>query len=104
MAKSIASITLNYNKAQTQAKNLESIASQVQNNISKLENCKSNIATAWKGNNASTYLRKVEVVINNLEKIEKNINKIATTVRTNSKRTYNAELEAVITANRRTYK
>lgn len=104
MAKTIASVALDYNKAQTQANNLESIASQIQNNASKLEGCKTNIASAWKGDNANAYLRKLETVINNLGRIEKNIRKISSTVKVNSKRTYDAEVEAINTANKRTYK
>ncbi len=104
MAKTIASVALNYNKAQTQAKNLDSIASQIRTNALKLEGCKKNIASAWKGENANAYLRKIEVVVDNLEKIERNINRIALTVRTNSKRTYDAEVAAINTANKRTYK
>lgn len=104
MAKTLASISLNYNKAQQQAKNLDKVASQLRTNKGKLESCKRNISIAWKGDNATAYLRKMETVLNNLSKIENNINKIANTVRTNSKRTYDAEVAAINTATKRTYK
>lgn len=104
MGKTIASVSLNYNKAQQQAKNLDKAAMQLRNNKGKLESCKRNIAVAWKGDNANTYIRKLETVLNNLNKIENNINKIAETVRTNSKRTYDAEVAAINTATKRTYK
>lgn len=104
MAKTMASIAMDYNKAQRQAKNLDSIATQLRTNKSKLESCKSNISAAWKGDNATAYLRKLETVVNNLAKIESNINRIASTVRTNSKRTYDAEVNAINTATKRIYK
>lgn len=104
MAKTMYSISLNYNKAQQQAKNLDSIASQLRGSASKLQGCKGNISSAWKGENATAYLKKLEMVANNLDKIEKNINKIASTVRANSKRIYDAEVNALNIAKKRNYK
>lgn len=104
MAKTMASIAMDYNKAQRQAKNIDSVAAQLRTNKAKLENCKSNISAAWKGDNATEYLRKLETVANNLTKIERNINKIASAVKTNSKRTYDAEVNAINTATKRIYK
>ena len=104
MAKTMYSISLNYNKTQQQARNLESVSAQLRSSISKLQSCKGNISSAWKGENATAYLKKLEMVANNLDKIEKNINKIASTVRANSKRTYDAEVNAFNIAKKRNYK
>ena len=98
------SISLNYNKAQQQARNLESVSAQLRSSISKLQSCTGNISSAWKGENATAYLKKLEMVANNLDKIEKNINKIASTVRANSKRIYDAEVNALNIAKKRNYK
>lgn len=104
MAKTMTTISMNYNKAKAQAKNLDSIAVQLRTNKVKLEGYKGDIAVAWKGSNANDFLRKLEKVVNNLSKIESNINKIANVVRTNSKRTYDAEVAAISTASKRNYK
>lgn len=104
MGKTIASVAMDYNRAQKQANNLDSIASQLRANKGKLDSCKATLGSAWKGDNATAYLRKLETVSNNLSKIEANINKIAATVRTNSKRTYDTEVAAINTAKSRNYK
>lgn len=96
MAKKTAhSIYLDYQNAIKQAERLEQAAKDLKKEASRLGDCRHDISAAWKGENASMYLRKVKTVETDVSKMEKNVTKAATAIRKIAAETYRAEKAAL---------
>ena len=95
MAKTAQMIDLDYQNALRQAARLEEAAKKVKKERSNLHDCGGSVASAWKGTNASAYVKKVRVVENDLSRIERNLKDAAETIRTIAKETYEAEQRAL---------
>ncbi len=95
MSKTAYSIYLDYQNAIKQAERLEQAAKDLKREASKLSDCRRSISTSWKGDNASTYLRKVKTVESDISKKEKNITKAAAAIRKIATETYRAEKAAL---------
>ena len=101
MAKTAHTIYLDYQKAMRQADRLEEAAKKIRNEKSSLHSCRGSISSAWKGDNASAFIRKVSVVENDLASIEKSIRNAAAVIRRIAKETYDAEQRALTMAKNR---
>ena len=102
MAKTEYSIYLDYQKAMRQADKLDEAARIIKSEKSSLHDCNGSISSAWKGENATTFIRKVAVVENDLESIEKSVRNAADVIRRIAKETYQAEQKALRLAKERT--
>lgn len=101
--KSGSQIVLDYNNACRQAAKLEQAAASVRKESRRFQGCRSNVAAAWKGENAERFTGKMGMVTEDLEKIAKSLDKAAEVIRTNARLIYEAEMEAKRIAETRTY-
>ena len=62
-----------------------------------------NISNAWKGENASLFLQKCEVLTDRMDSTAEELKSIAETIKRRAKNIYDAEMRALDTANRRNY-
>ena len=102
MAKTAHMIDLDYQKALRQADRLDEAVKDIKRERTKLKECRTRISSAWKGENATAYLKKVQIVENDLATMEKNIRDTAATIRKIAKTTYEAEKKALALAKART--
>jgi WXG100 family type VII secretion target len=99
------SIQMDFTKAKAQANQLEQIAQDIEKLAnSDLEECMSGVATNWKGESATAYVKKGRQLEVEMRKSAKELRKIAQTIRKVAKNTYDAEKTAIIVAKNRTYK
>ena len=104
MAKTEYMITLDYFRAIRYADSLDKISERIRSHGQTLLENGGSIQSEWKGDNASLYLQKVDVVADNLNTISKNIQNTADTVRRVAKRTYDTEMASLEIARNSTYK
>ena len=103
MAKTKATIQMDFNKANKQAEELSEIANALDNLAQKdMLNCFNSIGNNWKGENADAYIKKGNIVKGNIEKVAKDLKKAAETIRKIAKNTKDAEMAALEIANNRT--
>ena len=97
------SIYLDYRQAMADAERLGDIASNLRNDISKLQNILGTIDSAWTGPEAGEYRLKLARTLNRLEKMERAYCKAADAVRQIAENTYRAEMTVLRLASSRTY-
>ena len=91
----LAEIYFDYDKAISQANQLDKIASRLESAADKdLEEVLDSVHKAWKSDNAGAYINKGEKVQTDMNKTVRNLRGIANTIRTIAKRVRDAELEA----------
>lgn len=98
------SIEFDFRKALSEADIIDEIAERLgtlSNN--KFENTMQNLAASWKGDNASSYLRKGEKLQSSMSRTSNELHSIATDIRTAARRLYEAEMAALEIAQRRDY-
>lgn len=95
MAKSMWTITFNYNKAVTQAAKLDDISRKIKRERNNLNDCKRLLSSVWKSDNSDAYMRKVMKVEDELAQIERELNNASSVVNTNARNTYNTEKRAL---------
>ena len=89
-------ININFQEAMRKAERLEGIAEDIRKiAVNEMENEIRNISGNWKGENATEYLKKVEIVRGKMEKTASNLKQIAQTIRTIARNTYDAEMSAI---------
>lgn len=101
MAKTAYSIAMDFTRAKAQANKLESLANKIAKQKSKMSQEKQTIATNWKSDSASAYLRKAAVVENDMANAEKKLRQTASTIITVATNTYQAEKQALELAQKR---
>ena len=96
MAKSAFSIWMDFSKANKQADKPDEIASKVEK-VAKndMTNCRGTLSNGWKGDNATAYLKKMQIVEGDLASNAVNLRKIAKTIRQVAANTYKAEMAAL---------
>lgn len=100
---SLNEIYFNYNKALSQASELEEISRKMKNVAGNtLENILNDVHAAWKSDSAPQYIKKGQKVGSDIRTTAANLTKIAQTIRTIARRVRDAELEAWRIANERT--
>lgn len=105
MAKSEYSIRMDFKKTIEQAKKLEELSKKLGDVADKdLVNCRSSLSGNWKGENATAYLNKVQIVEGNISSVSKNIWDTAQVVREIAQNTYEAEMRALERARERRYR
>lgn len=94
-----ASIEMDFALAKKQAERLEELAGQLSNlSAGKFNGTLNNIATNWKGENATAYLGKGDKLQTKMSKTSSELYQIATDIRTIAKRIYDAEMAALAIA------
>lgn len=102
MARSEHSIRMDFKRTMDQASKLEELGKKVEQLAKKdLANSRSNLSGNWKGENATAYLKKVQVVEGNLSSVGARLKNTAGVLRDIAKRTYDAEMRALERARRR---
>ena len=95
MAKTAYSIYLDYQKAMKQADQLEGAAKIIRNERKNVQASQKSISAAWQGDNATKFIKKVNVVEEDLDSIAKNVQNAANVIRQIAKETYEAEQKAL---------
>lgn len=99
---SISEIYFNYNKAISQADQLDEIARRLNDAANQtMEDILNEVQRAWKSDSASEYLRKGNKVGGDVRTTAQNLQNIAQAIRKIAKRVMQAELEAWRIANER---
>lgn len=100
---SLNEIYFNYNKAISQAKELEEISKKMKNTANNtMEDILNDVHAAWKSDSTPMYIKKGQKVENDIRITSTNLNQIAQAIRTIARRVRDAELEAWRIANERT--
>lgn len=104
MEATLFSIQIDFNRAQTQAAQIEQIANGIESLVKQdMENYMSGVEANWKGGNAALYIKKGRRLEQELEKSAAELKKTAQTIRKVAQNTYNAEKKAIMAARVRTY-
>lgn len=101
--KSSAQILMDFTRARMQASKLENAAASIRREARRFTQCRSDVAAAWTGENASKFTNKMGLVSEDLEKIARSLEKTAEVIRKNAKTIYDAEMEAKRIAEARTF-
>ena len=92
---SYTTIKFNFSQAKLQAQKLEAIAAEMRRTANQnFESAVSQLAGGWKGESASLYLRKAEIVRNDILKTARDLEAVAGSIRKVAQKVYNAEMEA----------
>lgn len=98
----LSEIYFNYNKAVSQARQLDSAAAKLkqaaQNDMTEILN---KVYVSWKSDSSPQYIKKGEKVRNDIVTTSRNLSSIAQAIRTIAERVKEAELEAWRIANER---
>lgn len=99
-----ASIEMDFRQAMTQAKKVDEIADRLSRvSDSQLNNIMQNLASGWKGENASAYLNKGFRLQNKISISSGELHNVASQIRRVAKQVYNAEMAALEIAMMRKY-
>lgn len=101
MEKNNFMIQMDFFNVNRQAEQLDVIATKLLQAKNKLNQVREKIPTAWSGDNADAYLKKMEMQINETGRIATSLQKVAEVVRGVAKQTYEAENEALERVNNR---
>lgn len=101
MEKNSFMIQMDFVHVNGQAKQLDEIAGKLFRQKNKLNQVKTKIPNAWRGENSDDYSRKMEILVDETERIANALQKIAEVVRGVAKQTYEAENEALERARNR---
>lgn len=100
-----ASIEFDFHRAEAQADKLETVADNLSRlSRSKFENTMQNLASNWKGENASLYLKKGGRLQEQMDGTARELYSIASDIRTIARRIYEAEMKALRLAEEREYR
>lgn len=92
---SLSEIYFNYDRAVTQASQLDNVAKKLQNAANNnMESILNDVSRAWKSDSTLQYVKKCQKVEGDMRTSANNLKQIATTIRTIAKRVRDAELEA----------
>ena len=95
-------IEFDFRLAKQKANELDEIAENLQNlSNNKFNNTMQNLSASWKGESASLYLSKGQMLQEDIINTSKNLRQVASTIRTVAKRIYEAEMEALRIAEER---
>lgn len=102
--KSLHAIELDYQKAMSQAAELDRLAAQLKTQAEQnFPDIMNSIRSAWQGENAEEYLKKAKTLQPKMKTASDNLKSVASTIRTVAKNTYDAEMRAYEIAQQRTY-
>ena len=97
-----AQIRIDFQQAINQAKRLDDIADKLDRTAKKsMENSIQNLASAWKGDNASAFLKKEERLKEKISTTSEHVRAIADDIRRVARAIYDAEMESWRIANER---
>ena len=95
-------IRMDFQQAMNQARRLDEIADRLEKVAKKfMEQSMQNLASAWKGTNASAFLHKEEGLQGKIKATADNVREIADDIRRVAKRVYDAETTAWQISNER---
>lgn len=94
-------IRFNFNQALAQASELDSVADHLEQLDRKTENSMQTLSAAWKGQNATAFLKKEDRLKSEVRKTAAEIHNIADDIRRIARRIYEAEMEALRIAQQR---
>ena len=94
-------IRFNFNQALAQASELDSLADRLEQLENKTENSMQTLSAAWKGQNATAFLRKEDTIKKEVRKTAAEIHSIADDIRRIARRIYEAEMAALRIAQQR---
>ena len=96
------SIQIDFDEACAQAKELEDCAEEMKRLANQqLANTLREMAASWKGESATAYFAKADIVKKNIAATSETLYSIASNIRTQAKRTYDAEMAALRLAEQR---
>lgn len=102
MAKSLHLIEMDFKNAIRQAENLERIAKEIENLLNgQFDSCMNIVSGNWRGENASSYIRKGNIVREDICCEAKKIRDTAAVVREIARRLYEADMRAYRLARKR---
>ncbi|MDO4329650.1 MAG: WXG100 family type VII secretion target [Lachnospiraceae bacterium] len=95
-------IRFNFRQALSQADELDDVADRLERLSGKtMESSMQNLAAAWKGQNATAFLKKEDILKGDIKKTASQIHDIADDIRRIARRVYEAEMEALRIASER---
>lgn len=95
-------IRFNFRQALAQADELDGVADRLEKLSGKtMEGSMQTLASAWKGQNATAFLRKEDILKGDIKKTASEIHGIADDIRRIARRIYDAEMEALRIASER---
>lgn len=99
-----AKIEMDFKRAMQQADRIDAIAGNLKElSNSRFESSLQNLSAAWKGENASLYIRKGNGLQGKINRTAGELHAVASDIRTIARRLYNAEMAALAIASSRTY-
>lgn len=100
--KSSREIHFDFQNAMDQAKRLDSLADSIDRRAAgKLEDAAQIVHTAWKGDSAARYIRKVQELHGQVRQTARELRDVAEDIRRIARRVYEAEMRALAIAQRR---
>ena len=100
--KSSSEIRFDFQNAMEQARKLDSLADNIERRVSnKLEETAQNIHSAWKGDSATRYIGKDQVLQQQTRQTARTLRDTAEDIRRIARRIYEAEMRALEIAQRR---
>ena len=95
-------IEVKYWEALDKAKRLENLANELSRQaVMKSRDFLNETTREWKGDEATAFIRKSDIIVTDLDKMVRNIGNCASTIRRITAQTMRAEKEAVMIAKRR---
>ena len=95
-------IEVKYWEALDKAKRLENLANELSRQaVMKSRDLLNETTREWKGDEATAFIRKSDIIVTDLDKMVRNIRNCASTIRRITAQTMRAEKEAVMIAKRR---
>ena len=95
-------IEVKYWEALDKAKRLENLANELSRQaVMKSRDFLNETTREWKGDEATAFIRKSDIIVTDLDKMVRNIRNCASTIRRITAQTMRAEKEAVMIAKRR---
>ncbi|MBQ7203375.1 MAG: hypothetical protein IJS03_05075 [Eubacterium sp.] len=92
---SYSTIRFNFAQAKQQAQRLETIAYEMKRTANQnFDRALSQLSGSWKGESATLYIKKAQIVRNEIIKNANDLEAVARSIRKVAQRVYNAEMEA----------
>lgn len=96
-------IEVNYANMKKVCSEIDEAAAKLDQQKESYSTCRSNIAKVWKGENANSYLVKMQCIEEQMSSVSKTLKNISQTLNTYAENVRSAELNAIELANARIY-
>lgn len=103
MAKTRFAIIMDYRNAMRQSEKIADAAEKLVSRKNEIDRYINTLKICWTGENASLYIRKLEIARNNVDKLSNNLKNISDVVKRIAQRTYETEMASLEISQRRSY-